>query len=112
MSIATSLFSDSQIRLLPWLFGQPERSYHLSELRRLTALGVNQVLGGAVFLMPALVFSQLGNWSMWAVASVGLLSMCIALCLQKVRIRQAAPCMWSQKRLMQGRWWCKSDAVY
>ena len=26
-------------RLLPWLFGQPERSYHLSELRRLTALG-------------------------------------------------------------------------
>jgi predicted nucleotidyltransferase len=39
MSIATSLFSDSQIRLLPWLFGQPERSYHLSELRRLTALG-------------------------------------------------------------------------
>ncbi len=39
MSIASSLFSDSQARLLPWLFGQPERSYHLSELRRLTALG-------------------------------------------------------------------------
>jgi len=39
MSIASSLFSDSQTRLLPWLFGQPERSYHLSELRRLTALG-------------------------------------------------------------------------
>ena len=39
MSIASSLFRDSQIRLLPWLFGQPERSYHLSELRRLTALG-------------------------------------------------------------------------
>lgn len=39
MSIVSSLFSDSQAKLLPWLFGQPERSYHLSELRRLTALG-------------------------------------------------------------------------
>lgn len=39
MSIATALFSDSQARLFCWLFGQPERSYHLSELRRLTELG-------------------------------------------------------------------------
>lgn len=39
MSIATALFSDSQSRILPWLFGQPERRYHLSELRRLTGLG-------------------------------------------------------------------------
>lgn len=39
MSIASALFSDSQARLLPWLFGQPERGYHLSELRRLTLLG-------------------------------------------------------------------------
>jgi predicted nucleotidyltransferase len=39
MSITTALFSDSQARLFRWLFGQPERSYHLSELRRLTALG-------------------------------------------------------------------------
>lgn len=39
MSIASSLFSDSQSRVYPWLFGQPERSYHLSELRRLTGLG-------------------------------------------------------------------------
>lgn len=39
MSIATALFSKSQISLLSWLFGQPERSYHLSELRRLTGLG-------------------------------------------------------------------------
>ena len=39
MSIASCLFSNSQVRLLPWLFGQPERSYHLSELRRLTSLG-------------------------------------------------------------------------
>jgi predicted nucleotidyltransferase len=39
MSIAGALFSPSQCRLFPWLFGQPERSYHLSELRRLTGLG-------------------------------------------------------------------------
>lgn len=39
MSIATALFSDSQVRLFRWLFGQPERSFHLSELRRLTELG-------------------------------------------------------------------------
>lgn len=38
MSIATALFSDSQARLFRWLFGQPERGYHLSELRRLTEL--------------------------------------------------------------------------
>jgi predicted nucleotidyltransferase len=38
MSIATALFSDSQARLFRWLFGQPERAYHLSELRRLTEL--------------------------------------------------------------------------
>lgn len=39
MSIASSIFSDSQSRVYQWLFGQPERSYHLSELRRLTGLG-------------------------------------------------------------------------
>lgn len=39
MSLASALFSDSQSRVYPWLFGQPERSYHLSELRRLTGLG-------------------------------------------------------------------------
>jgi predicted nucleotidyltransferase len=39
MSIATALFSDSQSRVFRWLFGQPERDFHLSELRRLTGLG-------------------------------------------------------------------------
>ena len=39
MSVASSIFSDSQSRVYQWLFGQPERSYHLSELRRLTGLG-------------------------------------------------------------------------
>jgi predicted nucleotidyltransferase len=39
MSIAAALFSDSQTRVFQWLFGQPARSYHLNELRRLTGLG-------------------------------------------------------------------------
>jgi predicted nucleotidyltransferase len=39
MALAEALFSDSQSRVFRWLFGQPERSYHLSELRRLTGLG-------------------------------------------------------------------------
>ena len=39
MSIASALFSDSQSRVYAWLFGQPERTYHFSELLRLTGLG-------------------------------------------------------------------------
>ena len=39
MSIGSALFTDSQSRLYVWLFGQPDRSYHLNELRRLTGLG-------------------------------------------------------------------------
>ena len=39
MSTATAFLSDSQSRVFRWLFGQPDRSYHLSELRRLTGLG-------------------------------------------------------------------------
>jgi predicted nucleotidyltransferase len=39
MSIAHSLFSASQCQLLSWLFGHPERSFHLRELSRLAGLG-------------------------------------------------------------------------
>lgn len=39
MSISSALFTDSQARLFSWLFGQPQRAYHLNELRRLTGLG-------------------------------------------------------------------------
>ena len=38
MSSASALFTDSQARVLRWLFGHPERSFYLSELRRLTGL--------------------------------------------------------------------------
>lgn len=39
MSLASAIFSESQIRLFEWLFGQPDRIFHLSELRRLSGLG-------------------------------------------------------------------------
>jgi len=39
MSIAHSLFSASQCQLLSWLFGHPDRSFHLRELSRLAGLG-------------------------------------------------------------------------
>ncbi len=45
----------------------------------LTAIGVNQVIGGAVFLMPALLMAQIGAWSAIAVALVGVLALMIAL---------------------------------
>ena len=56
MSISSAIFTDSQSRLYVWLFGQPDRTFHLNELRRLTGLGsaslqreLNRlVLGGLV----------------------------------------------------------------
>jgi APA family basic amino acid/polyamine antiporter len=45
----------------------------------LTAIGVNQVIGSAVFLVPAVVAAAIGAWSWIAVALVGCLAMCIAL---------------------------------
>ena len=39
MTLSSALFTDSQSRLYVWLFGQPDRAYHLNELRRLTGLG-------------------------------------------------------------------------
>jgi APA family basic amino acid/polyamine antiporter len=45
----------------------------------LTAIGVNQVIGGAVFAVPAVLAASLGGWSWIAVGIVGLLAMAIAL---------------------------------
>lgn len=39
MSLAAALFTDRKSRLLRWLFGLPDRSFHLNELLRLTQLG-------------------------------------------------------------------------
>ncbi|MEX2270755.1 MAG: APC family permease [Vicinamibacterales bacterium] len=56
----------------------------------LTAIGVNQVIGTGVFLMPALVAAQVGSWSTVAVLAVGGLSMMIALCFAEASSRVEA----------------------
>ena len=37
----------------------------------LTAIGVNQVIGGAVFALPAALAANTGTWSPWLVAATG-----------------------------------------
>src|SRR5438128_8858469 len=53
----------------------------------LTAIGVNQVIGGAIFLMPAQVAAQIGGWSPVAFVLMGLASMTVALCFAEVGSR-------------------------
>jgi APA family basic amino acid/polyamine antiporter len=53
----------------------------------LTAIGVNQVIGGAIFLMPADVARQVGNWAPVALLVIGLASLAVALCFAEVGSR-------------------------
>lgn len=53
----------------------------------LTAIGVNQVIGSAVFVIPAAVAASAGAWSPWLVGAVGLASMLIALSFAEVGSR-------------------------
>lgn len=53
----------------------------------LTALGVNQVIGAAVFALPAALAASVGAWSPWMVAGVGVASMLIALSFAEVASR-------------------------
>ena len=53
----------------------------------LTAIGVNQVIGSAVFAQPALLAALVGGWSPWMVAAVGAASLLIALCFAEVGSR-------------------------
>ena len=53
----------------------------------LTAIGINQVIGGAVFALPALLAAHAGAWSPWMVGAVGLASMLIALSFAEVGSR-------------------------
>lgn len=63
------------------------------ELRRalgrwdLTAIGINQVIGSAIFLLPADVARLVGAWGPAAFAAVGLASLSIALCFAEVGSR-------------------------
>jgi APA family basic amino acid/polyamine antiporter len=53
----------------------------------LTAIGVNQVIGSAIFLLPADVAVHVGPWGPLAFMAVGLLSLSIALCFAEVGSR-------------------------
>jgi amino acid transporter len=53
----------------------------------LTAIGVNQVIGGGVFALPASLAAYAGGWSPWLVALVGFASLLIALSFAEVGSR-------------------------
>ena len=53
----------------------------------LTALGVNQVIGGAIFLWPAQVAAQVGAWSPIGFVLIGFLSLSVALCFAELSSR-------------------------
>ncbi len=53
----------------------------------LTAIGINQIIGGAVFIAPAEIAFRLGPWSPLAVLLVGLSSILVGLCFAEVGSR-------------------------
>jgi amino acid transporter len=53
----------------------------------LTAIGINQVIGGGIFAQPAVLAAHAGAWSPWMVAAVGLASMLVALSFAEVGSR-------------------------
>jgi basic amino acid/polyamine antiporter, APA family len=67
--------------------------FAVTQLRRelgrwdLTAIGINQVIGGAVFAMPAALAASVGGWSPFMIAGVGVASMLIALTFAEVGSR-------------------------
>ena len=65
----------------------------MSQLRRelgrwdLTAIGINQVIGGAVFAMPAALAGWIGGWSPFLIVGVGFASLLIAATFAEVGSR-------------------------
>jgi APA family basic amino acid/polyamine antiporter len=53
----------------------------------LTAFGINVVIGGGIFLTPALLATELGNWSLIAIVLVGVAVLCVAVCYAEVGSR-------------------------
>jgi basic amino acid/polyamine antiporter, APA family len=53
----------------------------------LTAIGVNQVIGSAIFLLPSQVAAQVGSWSPIAFLAIGFASLLVALCFAEVGSR-------------------------
>jgi basic amino acid/polyamine antiporter, APA family len=67
--------------------------FAVAQLRRelgrwdLTAIGINQVIGGAVFAMPATLAAIVGGWSPFLIVAVGFASLLIALTFAEVASR-------------------------
>ncbi len=53
----------------------------------LTAIGINQVIGSAIFILPSQVVAQIGNWSPFAFLAIGSASLLVALCFAEVGSR-------------------------
>jgi len=53
----------------------------------LTAIGINQVIGGAIFLIPSQVAAQIGAWSPIAFVLMGIATLAVALCFAEVGSR-------------------------
>ena len=53
----------------------------------LTAIGVNQVIGGAIFLVPSQVAAEIGAWSPTAFVLMGIATLAVALCFAEVGSR-------------------------
>ena len=53
----------------------------------LTAIGVNQVIGAAIFAVPSTLAATTGAWSPWIVAGTGIASLLVALCFAEVGSR-------------------------
>jgi amino acid transporter len=53
----------------------------------LTAIGVNQVIGSAVFILPSQIAAQVGNWSPIAFLLVGFASLLVVLCFAEAGSR-------------------------
>ena len=53
----------------------------------LTAIGINQTIGSAIFILPSQVAAQIGTWSPVAFLAIGLASLLVALCFAEVGSR-------------------------
>src|SRR5262245_18553750 len=75
------------------MFTADDTTHEVPALRRalgrwdLTAIGVNQVIGGSIFLLPSQVAAMLGAWSAIAIGVMGLVSLSVALCFAELASR-------------------------
>src|SRR6478735_2812412 len=74
---------------MPWMPALADQPHLRRALGKwdLTAIGVNQVIGSAIFLLPSDVAKQVGAWGPLAFMAIGVLSLSIALCFAEAGSR-------------------------